>query len=83
MRDAQSAKPQAFKTWDGWLAFNLAVNLTQMQERRRRHERRHDQAAPRVTVGPGPTARRRHGQERRNGNGEGDHSSRRPPGSAV
>ncbi len=30
MRDAQSAKPQAFKTGDGWFAYNLAVNLAQM-----------------------------------------------------
>ena len=29
MRDAQSAKPQAFKTGDGWFAYNLAVNLAQ------------------------------------------------------
>ena len=27
MRDAQSAQPQAFKTGDGWFAFNLATNL--------------------------------------------------------
>ena len=30
MRDAQSAKPQAFKTGDGWFAFNLVTNLAQM-----------------------------------------------------
>ena len=30
MRDAQTAKPQSFKTGDGWSAFNLAVNLAQM-----------------------------------------------------
>ena len=30
MRDAQTAKPQAFKTGDGWFAYNLAVNLAQM-----------------------------------------------------
>ena len=24
MRDAQSAKPQSFKTGDGWFAFNLS-----------------------------------------------------------
>ena len=29
MRDAQSAKPQAFKTGNGWFAYNLAVNLAQ------------------------------------------------------
>ena len=31
MRDAQSAKPQAFRTCDGWLAYNLAANLAQIQ----------------------------------------------------
>ena len=30
MRDAQSAKPQVFKTGDGWFAYNLAVNLAHM-----------------------------------------------------
>ena len=30
MRDAQTAKPQSFRTGDGWFAYNLAVNLTQM-----------------------------------------------------
>ena len=30
MRDAQTAKPQSFKTGDGWFAYNLAVNLAQM-----------------------------------------------------
>ena len=30
MRDAQTAKPQAFRTGDGWFAFNLAVNPAQM-----------------------------------------------------
>ena len=30
MRDAQTAKPQSFRTWDGWFAYNLAVNLSQM-----------------------------------------------------
>ena len=30
MRDAQTAKPQPFKTGDGWFACNLAVNLAQM-----------------------------------------------------
>ena len=30
MRDAQTAKPQVFKTGDGWFAYNLAVNLAQM-----------------------------------------------------
>ena len=27
MRDAQTAKPQSFRTGDGWFAYNLAVNL--------------------------------------------------------
>ena len=31
MRDAQTAKPQTFQTGDGWFAYNLAVNLAQMQ----------------------------------------------------
>ena len=30
MRAAQSAKPQAFKTGDGWFAYNLVANLAQM-----------------------------------------------------
>ncbi len=30
MRDAQTAKPQLFRTGDGWFAFNLATNLAQM-----------------------------------------------------
>ena len=30
VRDAQNAKPQAFRTGDGWFAYNLAVNLAQM-----------------------------------------------------
>ena len=30
MRDAQTARPQAFRTGDGWFACNLAVNLSQM-----------------------------------------------------
>ena len=30
MRDAQTAKPQGFRTGDGWFAYNLAVNLAQM-----------------------------------------------------
>ena len=30
MRDAQTAKPQAFRTGDGWFPYNLAVNLSQM-----------------------------------------------------
>ena len=29
MKDNQTAKPQAFKTGDGWFAFNLAVYLAQ------------------------------------------------------
>ena len=31
MRDAQTAKPQAFRTGDGWFVYNLATNLAQMQ----------------------------------------------------
>ena len=31
MRDAQTAKPQTFWTGDGWFAYNLAVNLAQLQ----------------------------------------------------
>ena len=30
MRDLQNAKPQAFRTGDGWFAYNLAVKLAQM-----------------------------------------------------
>ena len=30
MRDAQTAKPQSFRTGDGWFAYNMAVNLAQM-----------------------------------------------------
>ncbi len=30
MRDAQTAKPQSFRTGDGWFAYNLVVNLAQM-----------------------------------------------------
>ena len=30
MRDAQTAKPQTFRTGDGWFPYNLAVNLSQM-----------------------------------------------------
>ena len=30
MRDAQTAKPQSFRTGDGWFAFNLATNLARM-----------------------------------------------------
>ena len=31
MRDAQTAKPQTFRTGDGWFAYNLAANLAQLQ----------------------------------------------------
>ena len=31
MRDAQTAKPQAFRTGGGWFAYNLAANLAQTQ----------------------------------------------------
>ncbi len=34
MRDAQTAKPQSFRTRDGWFAYNLAVNLVQMSRSR-------------------------------------------------
>ena len=30
MRDAQTAKPQTFRTGNGWFAHNLAANLAQM-----------------------------------------------------
>ena len=30
MRAAQTAKPQSFRTGDGWFSYNLAVNLAQM-----------------------------------------------------
>ena len=30
MNDNQTAKPQAFRTGDGWFSFNLAVNLAQI-----------------------------------------------------
>ena len=30
MRDPQTAKPQAFRTGDGWFTHNLAANLAQM-----------------------------------------------------
>ena len=30
MRDAQTARPQTFRTGDGWFAYNLAANLAQM-----------------------------------------------------
>ena len=31
MRDALTAKPQTFRTGDGWFVYNLAVNLARMQ----------------------------------------------------
>ena len=31
MKDSRTAKPQASRTSDGWLAYNLAVNLAQME----------------------------------------------------
>ena len=31
MKDSQTAKPQASSTSDGWFAYNLAVNLVQME----------------------------------------------------
>ena len=30
MRDAQTAKPQTFRTGDSWSAYNLAANPAQM-----------------------------------------------------
>ena len=30
MRDAQTARPQAFRTGDRWFAYNLTANLAQM-----------------------------------------------------
>ena len=30
MRDAQTARPQAFRTGDGWFVYNLATNLAQV-----------------------------------------------------
>ena len=30
MREAQTAKPQTFRTGDGWFPYNLATNLAQM-----------------------------------------------------
>ena len=30
MREAQTAKPQSFRTGDDWIAYNLAINLAQM-----------------------------------------------------
>ena len=36
MKDAQTAKPQSFKTKEGWSSYNPAVNLAQMQIRRHR-----------------------------------------------
>ena len=30
MRDGQTAKPQSFRTGDGWFAYNLAVNLARI-----------------------------------------------------
>ena len=31
MKNSQTAKPQASRTGDGWFAYNLAVNLAQME----------------------------------------------------
>ena len=31
MRDAQTARPQAFRTGDGWFAYHLVTNLAQTQ----------------------------------------------------
>ena len=32
MCDAQTSKPQAFRTGDGWFSYNLATNLSQVQD---------------------------------------------------
>ena len=32
MQEAQTAKPQNFRTGDGWFAYNLATNLAQMND---------------------------------------------------
>ena len=31
MRDAQTARPQTFRTGEGWFVYNLAVNPGQLQ----------------------------------------------------
>jgi hypothetical protein len=31
IRDAQTAKPQIFKTGDGWFTYNLVTNLAQLE----------------------------------------------------
>ena len=31
MQDAQTARPQTFRTGDGWSAYNLAASLAQVQ----------------------------------------------------
>ena len=31
MKDSKTAKPQVFRTGDGWFAYNLAVNLAQVE----------------------------------------------------
>ena len=30
-RDSQTTKPQVFRTGDGWFAYNLATNLSQLR----------------------------------------------------
>ena len=32
MRNVQTAKPQTFRTGDGWFPYNLAANLAQIQD---------------------------------------------------
>jgi len=32
MKDTQRAKPMVFKLDDGWMAYNLAINLAQNME---------------------------------------------------
>ena len=42
-KDTQTAKPQVFRTGDGWFAYNLAKNLAQMRAvRERLLQQRHD-----------------------------------------
>ena len=38
MREAQTAKPQSFRTGDGWFAYNLVVNLAQVQRAPRQRD---------------------------------------------
>ena len=68
MRDAQTAKPQTFRTGDGWFAYNLATNLAQMGRGRphwhdtvpflRRARRLWKYGAPSLAPRPSRTAHR-------------------------